>query len=386
MAAITSKPAAYIHKFSLVATFAPMKNKSGLLLLHITGCIAFLSLPVLLSPDVAWDMKFIRLAPFQEDFITYTILLLFFYLNYFFLIPRLYFEKKYVVFFLCILAGYALIEFLPHLVLPGNHTPKFHGPPPGMGGGRNPFPPPDGNFGPGPGPRRGIAFLSRIPHFEYLFQYLIVVIISALIRINNRLKQTEKEKINAELSYLRAQINPHFLFNTLNSIYSLAIEENADHTATAVVKLSGMMRYVISEAHNDYVSLDKEISYITDYIELQRIRLGNTVNIRYQASGSTAGKQIAPLVLISFIENAFKHGVNPEQPSEIGIDIAIEKSILHMQVINSKVKTINGHGGGSNIGIKNTTNRLQLLYASKHELTVKEDEKEFLVVLKIDLQ
>ena len=107
---------------------------------------------------------------------------------------------------------------------------------------------------------------------------------STMIKINNRLKQTEKEKIDAELSYLKAQINPHFLFNTLNSIYSSAIEENADNTATAVVKLSGMMRYVISEAHHDYVPLEKEINYITDYIELQKIRLGNTVNLQYHGN------------------------------------------------------------------------------------------------------
>jgi hypothetical protein len=347
-----------------------MKNKTRQLILHITGCIAFLSLPVLLSPDVSWDFQFIKLPPFQEDFVSYTLLLLFFYLNYFLLIPKLYFKEKYIYYFTCIIAIYAVISLLPHLVIPGNHQPHLLSPP---GHAHPPMEPPP--HGP-----------SRTPRFEHLFQFFIVLVLSALIRINNRLKQTEKEKINAELSYLKAQINPHFLFNTLNSIYSSAIEENADNTASAVVKLSGMMRYVISEAHNDYVSLEKEISYISDYIELQKIRLGNTVHVVYRVTGNHAGKKIAPLVLISFIENAFKHGVNPEEDSGIFIDIMINDDTLHMTVSNSKVKTINGEALKNNIGIENTRNRLQLLYPSKHELTIKEDEKEFIVLLKINLR
>ena len=224
------------------------------------------------------------------------------------------------------------------------------------------------------------------PRFEHLFQFSIVLVLSALIRTNNRLKQTEKEKVNAELSYLKAQINPHFLFNTLNSIYSSAIEENADNTASAVVKLSGMMRYVISEAHNDYVPLEKEINYISDYIDLQKIRLGNTVNLQYHVTGNSTGKNIAPLVLISFIENAFKHGVNPEEKSNIAIDIAINENILQMLVTNTKVKTVNASTLKNNIGLDNTRNRLQLLYPFRHELAITEDEKEFIVLLKINLQ
>lgn len=351
-----------------------MKNKSGQLLLHVTGCIAFLSLPVLLSPDVSWDLQFIKLPPFQKDFISYTMLLLFFYLNYFKLIPRLYFKEKYIYYFICIIAAYAVLSFLPDLLIPGGHH-------------RSMLPPQD-HFGGGP-PSMGLRPRDRfngMPRFEYLFQFFIVLVLSAMIRINNRLKQTEKEKVNAELSYLKAQINPHFLFNTLNSIYSSAIEENADDTASAVVKLAGMMRYVITEAHNEYVSLEKEINYISDYIELQKIRLGNTVRLDYQVSGIRTGKKIAPLLLISFIENAFKHGVNPEENANIHISIIINEDILQMEVINSIVNTINGDAWKNNIGLENTSNRLQLLYPSKHELTIREAGQEFIVLLKINLQ
>jgi len=346
-----------------------MKNKTGQVLLHITGCIAFLSLPVLLSPDVSWNFKFLKLPPFQEDFLSYTLLLLFFYLNYFWLIPALYFREKYLYYIAGIITCYVVIALLPDLLVPGNHgTPT--GPPPDHFNTAMPGGPPS----------------HVIPRFEHLFQFIIVLILSALIRINNRLKQSEKEKVNAELSYLKAQINPHFLFNTLNSIYSSAIEENADNTASAVVKLSGMMRYVISEAHHDYVSLEKEIAYITDYIALQKIRLGDTVQVNYQVSGNATGKKIAPLVLISFIENAFKHGVNPEEKSAIATDIRITAQHLQLLVINSKVKTVNSDDRSTSIGIENTRNRLQLLYPAKHELVIKEDAKEFIVSLKINLQ
>ena len=351
-----------------------MKNKTGQILLHITGCIAFLSLPVLLSPDVSWNFRFLQLPPFQEDFLSYTLILLFFYFHYFLLLPKLYFRKKYFFYFGCIVVSYAVIALLPDLLLPGNHT--LNAPPP-----HTPF----GNAGPPGAPPHPGSWLG-VPRFEHLFQFSIVLILSALLSINNRLKQAEKEKVNAELSYLKAQINPHFLFNTLNSIYSSAIQENADNTATAVVKLSGMMRYVISEAHNDFVSLEKEINYISDFIELQKIRLGDTVQVKYHLSGVSRGKKMAPLVLISFIENAFKHGVNPEQRSVIAIEIDIQEETLQLLVSNAKVSTVNAGTIKHNIGLENTRNRLQLLYPSKHELTIDEDEKEYMVLLKINLK
>lgn len=352
-----------------------MKNKTGQILLHITACTAFLSLPVLLSPDVSWTFRFLGLRPFQEDFFSYTLILLFFYLNYFVLVPKLYFREKYFFYFACIAGCYAVVALLPDLMIPGNHMQAMPGHQPAGTGMRAGGPPPPPGAVPG-----------GIPRFEHLFQFSMVLILSALLRLNNRLRQTEKEKVNAELSYLKAQINPHFLFNTLNSIYSSAIQENADNTASAVVKLSGMMRYVISEAHNDFVSLEKEISYISDYIELQKIRLGDTVQVKYHITGATAGKKIAPLVLISFIENAFKHGVNPEQSSLIAVEIDIAGENLQLLVSNSKVSTVNAGTIKHNIGLENTRNRLQLLYPSQHELLINEDEKEYIVLLKLNLR
>ena len=145
--------------------------------------------------------------------------------------------------------------------------------------------------------------------------------------------------MKSELSFLKAQINPHFLFNTLNSIYALAIKKD-DKTADAVVQLSELMRYIMTNANDDVIALDKEINYINNFVQLQKTRLGNTVNVDYAVEGNAFGKCITPLILISFIENAFKHGVNPNQNSEIVIRITIVEDYLTLFVSNNKVQSI----------------------------------------------
>lgn len=349
-----------------------MKNKTGLFLLHLTGCVAFMSVPVLLSPDVSWNLHFVRLAPFQKEFLTYLMILGFFYLNHFYLFPVFYFRQRYLVYALLVAVSYLLVIFVPASLVPGNammHPPDMVAP--AQKGIPMP-PPPGGGFG-------------WMPRTEYVFQFIIALIFSALVRIRERLRQAEKERLDAELSYLKAQINPHFLFNTLNSIYSEAIRENADHTAIAIVKLSGMMRFVISEAHHDFVSLQKELEYISDYIDLQKMRLQETALVALDVSGILPGKRIAPLLLITFIENAFKHGITPGQPSPINIRIRLNGEQLTLEVSNHLSATATGTEK-SNIGIENTRNRLRLLYPSSHQLNIREETDRFIVHLTITLR
>jgi sensor histidine kinase YesM len=243
------------------------------------------------------------------------------------------------------------------------------------------FPGPE--HGPHHGPPRGHALSFLL--FDYkLYLFIIVFFVSLLAKISQKWKKTEKEKLNAELLFLKAQINPHFLFNTLNSIYSLAIDKS-DYTPTAIVKLSGMMRYVISEASGDLVTLEKEINYISDYIELQRLRLGDTVNLHYKVEGLSAGKKIAPLLLMPAIENAFKHGVNPEENSDISVRITIREYSLELCVRNRKV-THAGSDEPSGLGLTNTRNRLNLMYASRHEFQIRDNDQEFVVSLVISFR
>ena len=217
-----------------------------------------------------------------------------------------------------------------------------------------------------------------------IFLFLAITGFSLLFVFNDQLKKIREEKLNSELSYLKAQINPHFLFNTLNSIYSLSIQKS-DLAPVAVVKLSAIMRYVTGDAQKERVSLEKEINYVLDYIDLQKMRFGETLNLTYKVTGDWLGKQIAPLLLVPFIENAFKHGVNPEKESGVHINIDIEKNNVILNVSNAIVITIKDTEYEGGLGLENTRNRLKLLYPGKHDLKIEESSGEFSVYLKIDL-
>lgn len=146
-----------------------------------------------------------------------------------------------------------------------------------------------------------------------------------------------------------------------------------------------MMRYVISESGRDFVSLEKELSYIHDYIEMQKIRLGNTIMLNYEIYGDLENNKIAPLVLIPFVENAFKYGVNSEENSVIHIAITIHENTLKLDVKNNKVKTHPEHAVKTGVGIENTRSRLSLLYPGKHDLAIHDNTHEFNVTLQLNL-
>jgi hypothetical protein len=343
-----------------------MSRNSRQLLVHIIGSLLFLSLPIIFSPDVSEFFLMLRIPPFQRDFISFVLLLIFFYAHYYWLLPEFYFKKKYFWYGLGLLLALILITYLPHLIVPEGMF--RHGP--------------DADDFDEPRHRR-IEFLFAFR--EHFFQFLIVIVFSFFLKLNQRLKLTQQEKKDAELSYLKAQINPHFLFNTLNGIYSTAVGEGATNTANAVVQLSGMMRYVTSEAERDYVSLEKEIEYIRSYVELQKVRLGDTVKIDFSVKGSNFRKSISPLILIPFVENAFKYGVNPEMPSHIIIGIEMVGDVLILSVENNKVKKNLSAAERTGMGIENTRGRLEHLYSGKHEITIDENDEKFHLILKIDL-
>lgn len=342
-----------------------MKTKAARISIHLIACIAFLSVPVLTSPDVYRLRDLIAIAPFRSDFLFYLLLVGFFYLNSFVLIPRFYFTKKYFLFVLFLFLLFCIILLAPILLIdhPTMQVPHRIENHPGMH-----------RMAP-------VIFVRDIFYRGFIF--LVVTFFSLVIRISGQWRQAQQEKIDSQLSYLKAQINPHFLFNTLNSIYSLAITKS-DETPKAIVKLSGMMRYVTSECNTDFVPLEKEISYISDYIDLQKIRLRNTVELEYSVSGEAGDKTIVPLLLIPFVENAFKHGVNPEENSRITIRIAIGANDIHMEVKNNKVnERITDKTG---IGIETTEHRLKLSYPGRHGLKIVNNETYYSVTLNIRLK
>jgi LytS/YehU family sensor histidine kinase len=191
--------------------------------------------------------------------------------------------------------------------------------------------------------------------------------------------RAEADKANAELSFLKAQINPHFLFNTLNNIYSLAVIKS-EVTADSIMKLSNIMRYVTDEATEDFVPLQDEINCLTDYIELQRLRLGKKVTLEYDISGDASYKKITPLILMPFIENVFKYGTSNHEPSTITIKIIVEELTVNLFTSNKifiHKESIERKG----VGIANTIKRLQHLYPNRFLLNIDDSNGEYKVHL-----
>jgi LytS/YehU family sensor histidine kinase len=339
-----------------------MNSRQKKIFLHSLACLVFLSLPILLARSSESLSETLQEGHTRKDFIAYGLMIGAFYLNYFILIPRLYFQKKTFLLFLIsqigcfILIAFLLsfIHFAPRDMHSPQHWPHFHSP--------------------------QIPLFTELKH--HLFLFLLVIFISLTLHISQRWQITEKEKVNAELSFLKAQINPHFLFNTLNGIYSLAIQKS-DNAPDAIVKLSEMMRYILTDAAHPFVSLKKELYQVNNYIELQKIRLGNTVSISYTFSGDSENQQIAPLILIHFIENAFKHGVNPDENSGIDITVNIKGNTLLFKVSNKKVSSEIKDDLNSGTGIENSRTRLQILYPDKHKLKILNESAKFTVELEL---
>lgn len=217
--------------------------------------------------------------------------------------------------------------------------------------------------------------------------FFLVFTVSTCIRViqewlntEKKNEEVEKEKLVTELSFLKSQINPHFLFNTLNNIYSLALVKS-DATAGAVLKLSAIMRYVLNETKHDWVPLEKEIEFINHYIDLQKVRLTNKMSIRFSVSGNVEGQLIAPLILIPFIENAFKYGISTKDTSEIVLELNAEANAITFFIKNNIHKAENGNKDNTAIGLINTRRRLELLYPERHTLTISEENNQFIVNL-----
>lgn len=345
-----------------------MKLKYRQIVLHIVGSVLFLILPMFIYPRPPEIGLFNLTKPALEHLLSNLILLAFFYSNYYTFIPNLLLRKRYVFYSLVVLGCLLVLMVLPAFVTDFIHIQ------PGM---RPAMRPPVM-------PKQGSNFMIVASH-EFLL-FFLVVLFSILLRVRERLYHIESAKNRIELLSLKDQINPHFLFNTLNSVYAMALNENANQTASSLLKLSGMMRYVVDESKTQFVSLEKEIQYINDYVELQRTRLDESIEFLYTINGEIDGRlNIAPLILIPFIENAFKHGVNPDEKSSIVITITVDGPLLTLNVSNRKVSVTLAHHEISGKGLSATESRLRLLYPNRYDLTLKEDESHYNITLQLHL-
>lgn len=199
----------------------------------------------------------------------------------------------------------------------------------------------------------------------------------------------ELKQSTANIDFLRSQINPHFLFNALNTLYGTAIQEKADRTSEGIEKLGDMMRFMLQENMQEKISLSREIDYLNNYIGLQKLRTDPTpiVQIQTDIQSRETMFQIAPMLLIPFVENAFKHGISFREPSHIKVTLEIKNNTLYFDVYNSKHIRYNNdpEKDKSGIGLENVKQRLKLLYPNRHELAIRDTTREFFIHLTIQL-
>ena len=197
-----------------------------------------------------------------------------------------------------------------------------------------------------------------------------------------------EEKLKAELNFLKAQVHPHFLFNTLNNLYALTLKKSKD-APEVVLKLSDLLNYMLYECAAEEVLVEKEIKLVKDYIDLEKIRYGSRLNVSFNIRGSALGKRMAPLMILPFVENSFKHGVSEEiENSWVSIDLQLKDDSLTLKVENSKSKDENSNDQFNyreGIGLRNVNRRLELLYPGMHVLEMHDAEEAFLIILNLDL-
>jgi len=253
----------------------------------------------------------------------------------------------------------------------------------------------DKRFGPPPEhiPGKVPAFpeferARNVRHFDITSVFIFIMIIGVGMafesmkqwyQFEQRSVKAEAEKAIAELSFLKAQINPHFLYNTLNNIYTLCIT-GSENAAESIMKLSNIMRYVTDESEADFVSLQQEIDCISNFIALQRLRLGKKVSLTYTIEGNAAGHRIAPLIFMTYIENVFKYGLSNHLASSIEIFIKIEDQKISLYTQNPlfEFKKPDSRKG---VGLENTQKRLDYLYPDQHTVTITSGEDLFTVLL-----
>jgi LytS/YehU family sensor histidine kinase len=222
----------------------------------------------------------------------------------------------------------------------------------------------------------------------FSIQFLSLAFASAIKIARDSFTRRQQEK-EAELKLLKAQLNPHFLFNTLNNLYGLSVVKS-DKLPNLMLKLSDLLRYSLYETKETFVPLEKEITYLENYMSLEKIRLEDSTTIQFKRSGNLSSKQIAPMLFIVFVENAFKHlNVSEDEKGEVIVSLHEESNQLIFKcenTIDSKdLKQEDIEQGKSGIGLKNVKKRLDLMYQDKHELTINEVDNSYSIQLILDL-
>ncbi len=306
--------------------------------------------------------------------IMFSVLAIFYILNISVLIPKYLKKGQYLRYFGILLLTFVIAYFILFVLFQEYGIVQFENKNPLNGGIRG------NDFSP---------FMIVIPLIIY---YTLGISFESIVESLKQKRSKEealKEKVKAELSFLKSQINPHFLFNSLNSIYSLSMKKS-ELTNDAILLLSNMMRYMLYESNGSKVSLKKEINYIENFIALQRLRIAkkDCISIRFNCNGDPNGHLIEPLLFIPFVENAFKHGISYKETSIVDIKLSILHDKLIFEIINSRPKKHEVNLDStkfSGIGLNNIGQRLDLLYPDKYKLIFNDSSELFSTKLELNL-
>ncbi len=230
---------------------------------------------------------------------------------------------------------------------------------------------------------------NQISHWFFLFSIALIASAMRIIKYwfvqQNLQRDLERRQLQSELSFLRSQINPHFLFNTLNSLYALTLKKS-EQAPEVVLRLSEMMRYMLYECNERYVPLSLEIQYIENYLALERVRYGSKAHIEFEHECDSTLYTVAPLLFITFLENSFKHGLSHSIDSGyVAVFLQATKGELELNITNSKAQQKDPQFYSGGIGLVNVRRRLELLYPDAHELQFEEDAESFNVLLRLKL-
>lgn len=338
-------------------------NRLYATMIHVLVWAVLFSLPYLLSSGQSVELQRI----IEHFWVPLSIYAFIFYLNYLILINVFLFKRKAVIYFVLnavVIAFFIWLNFQLREYFVANQPEMNH--------------------------------LKRPPVLFFVYidslSLIIPLIFSITLRIFERWVKTEVEKnesksrqLESELQHLKYQLQPHFFFNSLNNIYSL-VDISPEKAKETIHNLSSLMRYLLYESNIEKVSLKKEIEFIERYIKLMKMRTSENTIVTTDFQNFTEDLQVAPLLFISLIENAFKHGVSAVNTSTIYFSMHIEGSKIIFSTKNNNIKKNNSDKSGSGIGLKNIQKRLQLLYPEKSSFEIQQTEEQFVTQLIIDTQ
>ncbi len=303
-------------------------------------------------------------AVLGTEFINVTIYAIIVYFNLFYLIPNYLSQKKFVTYIGLLILACLIITPLKTIVF---YFKLFNLP-------------------------ERDALIYDMPGY-FIFTVIVTSastvfkIITDWLRHQQERLELQTQTMQSELRFLKSQINPHFLFNTLNNLYALTLKKS-DKAPEIVIKLSEMMRYMLYECNEKQVTLEKEINYIRNYLDLETLRQGKNVEINFSTEGNVRNQKIAPLMFIPFLENSFKHGLNNLiSKGFVNMNLQVEDQSIHFVIENSKAEALPAqtHKRSGGIGLVNVRRRLNILYPKAHELVINDNPKTYSVELKIDL-